>query len=433
MFKIFIFLSIFFINKLECSIQVKFWIATCTLNECSTALNTCINCFGERNCKSCITSAKADCSTCANDIYNKDELENIGGNQYLICDNSDPIQQKVCHLFCRGQYLQTGFCVRIQNIPVCQCMTDSPTTTTRPIESSTTTLVPTKPYFNGTLKNQITFGGYEYVNVLPNGYIARGSDNLMQIWDVETGVVKKNLTTVYGFSIALGSLSNGDLITGYYHDKIIGIWDLKVVDDEPLKRFLYFNDSFFYLIVLENDDLIIASQTTFNILIVDSYDGSVKQRLAGHESNVNQLMNLGDQNLASCSSDGTVKIWNLVNGTLLKNFQHSQDVLSFSFLKNGNLVSGLYNGDIEIRNFNTGILIRVLYGHTEFICPQCLFVLQNGNILSGSNDGTFKIWNPYDSTTLATYNHINEKVYEMKFLPNGNLLSVSPTSIFIWS
>ncbi|RMZ99010.1 hypothetical protein BpHYR1_021583, partial [Brachionus plicatilis] len=65
------------------------------------------------------------CSICADDIYNKDDLETIDGNEYLICDPGDPIQSKVFHLYCRGQYAQSGQCVRVNHLPICKCYSDS--------------------------------------------------------------------------------------------------------------------------------------------------------------------------------------------------------------------------------------------------------------------------------------------------------------------
>ena len=105
--------------------NTKSWLFTCAINSCSPFLNLCFNCFGERQCKTCITNIKSDCELCANDIYDKNNLEYIGGKEYLICDSTEPLHTKVCHLFCRGQFSQTGFCSKVQNVPVCICSSDT--------------------------------------------------------------------------------------------------------------------------------------------------------------------------------------------------------------------------------------------------------------------------------------------------------------------
>ncbi|RNA20090.1 hypothetical protein BpHYR1_014898 [Brachionus plicatilis] len=77
-----------------------------------------MSCFGKRGRKSCKALSKSECAVYAADIFNKDDLETINGNNYLICDSLDQIQSKVCHLYCRGQYAQSGECVRENNIPI---------------------------------------------------------------------------------------------------------------------------------------------------------------------------------------------------------------------------------------------------------------------------------------------------------------------------
>ena len=103
--------------------------------------------MGEASCKTCITNSLPACSNCANDIYNKDDLETIGGIQYMLCDISSQFQQKVCHLFCRRQNHQTGQCVKIQQILVCECTSDSITT-------------PITPSYNYLSKNYLSITKY---------------------------------------------------------------------------------------------------------------------------------------------------------------------------------------------------------------------------------------------------------------------------------
>ncbi|RNA28920.1 hypothetical protein BpHYR1_004450, partial [Brachionus plicatilis] len=114
----------------------RYWLISCTLSGCSFAFSSCMNCYGERGCKSCIALSKPECAVCADDIFNKEDLETINGNQYLICDSGDPIQSKVCHLYCRGQFAESGNCVRENNLPICKCSSETGSSTT---DSSVTT------------------------------------------------------------------------------------------------------------------------------------------------------------------------------------------------------------------------------------------------------------------------------------------------------
>ena len=291
-------------------------------------------------------------------------------------------------------------------------------------------------------KLQITVPRYEKVFVLKNGDFVRGSYGFgsnIQIYDSTTGLIKRNLTSSHTSEISpwvFGQLSNGLLVAGYYDSLTILIWDLNALNEEPLKRVFQTNGDLFALTVLKNDDLA-TGQDDFeksDIIIRNSQNGSIKHTLVGHTSTVFQILELPNGNLVSCSNDKTVRVWNpSLSSSLVKTINHSSYVYSIAILKNGYLASGLRSGEIEIRNFDTGDLIRTLYGHTNSICwINCLHVLDNGDLLSASYDKTIKVWNPYDGTIKLSNNKHQSALYQLDFLPNGNLLSVSENEIFIW-
>ena len=116
-----LFVTIFSITEALSETDSKYWLYTCNSVECSLAFSSCLNCFGEQGCKTCISVSKPGCSVCAEDIFNKNHLEPVNENKYLVCDPSDPFQLKVCHFYCRGQYEETGQCMRMGNKPVCIC------------------------------------------------------------------------------------------------------------------------------------------------------------------------------------------------------------------------------------------------------------------------------------------------------------------------
>lgn len=120
----------FLFAQIESSlVHPRYWFSTCSSTECTTALNFCLNCVGERMCKSCVTTHSPSCATCVDDIFNKDDLETVNGQQYLFCDISDPFQSKVCHFYCRGQLALSGQCTMLFNMPLCQCATQASSTT----------------------------------------------------------------------------------------------------------------------------------------------------------------------------------------------------------------------------------------------------------------------------------------------------------------
>ncbi|RNA03049.1 serine threonine kinase, partial [Brachionus plicatilis] len=300
------------------------------------------------------------------------------------------------------------------------------------------TLSRNKPqiHFNGTVKLNIPIGWYRRILPLPNGDLVRGSrGNLIEIWDLQKGIIKRNLISSYSRPFVFGLLSNGDLVAGYIYSKTLLVWDLKITNGEPLKRIIQTNDSFWCMTVLKNDDLAIGQKGNGNdIIIRDSQNGLIKKKLVGHLSTVYQIIELPNGNLVSCSDDKTVKVWNISNGAVIKSITHETDVHSIAFLPNGYLVSGLYGGTINIWNLETNQLIRNLIGHRNIICSNnCLHVLANGDLLSGSWDKTIKVWNPSDGTLKFISPLQKDYVYQLAVLPSGNFISSSYYELIVWN
>ena len=74
--------------------------------------------------------------------------------------------------------------------------------------------------------------------------------------------------------------------------------------------------------------------------------------LKGHTDYVLSLVALPDSTLASSSSDYTIKIWDTLNGKLLKTLTgHTGSVTSLAVLLNNTLASG--SGDKTIKIWDT--------------------------------------------------------------------------------
>jgi WD40 repeat protein len=125
------------------------------------------------------------------------------------------------------------------------------------------------------------------------------------------------------------------------------------------------------------------------------------------------------------------------NGLLLNTLTgHTNMVLGLVALPNGNLASGSNDFTIKIWNPNTGSLLYTLYGHRG---SMCIILLSNGNLASattstGTGDTVIRIWNPNTGSLLYTLNGHSDAITVLKELPNGNLLSGSwDATIKIWN
>jgi hypothetical protein len=136
---ILILINVIIINKVIASNNGRSWLYACSEGDCSDAIGNCNqkNCLGQEDCIDCVTKDSFTCRTCVNEIFNK--LNLIKGQ--LICSINDPLQVKVCEIYCRGKYEDGGKCERDQNqISRCLCQSKDQISTEKVTEMPITTV-----------------------------------------------------------------------------------------------------------------------------------------------------------------------------------------------------------------------------------------------------------------------------------------------------
>lgn len=172
-----------------------------------------------------------------------------------------------------------------------------------------------------------------------------------------------------------------------------------------------------HLLALTNTEVIICVNNI--IYIWDIKQEKYIKKLEGHDNNINTVLLLHNGNLVTCSSDKTIRIWDLKNYTCL--FTLNDHINSVKFIayfpKMKLLVSAATRFDqsnfqleldptIRIWNYTTGVCIKVLTGHKDDIC--FLSVLNDSKIIIGYTDKKLHIWD------------INKNILEKEItLPEG--------------
>jgi WD40 repeat protein len=118
----------------------------------------------------------------------------------------------------------------------------------------------------------------------------------------------------------------------------------------------------------------------------------------GHSGRVPALEFMNEDLIASGSEDCSIKIWSIPTGTTQMTINTGQDVWSLSMLNDGShLASGLFSGNVNIYNINTGSLKASLKGHTGKVNDLALFTTNDKSksdlLASSSDDSTIRIWN----------------------------------------
>jgi len=129
------------------------------------------------------------------------------------------------------------------------------------------------------------------------------------------------------------------------------------------------------------------------IKVCNIYTGEIIHTLTGHQNMISSLtFSLNGTMIASSSSDGTARLWNLTTGKC-KEFVNDDGCRSVAINSDNNIIAiGQLNGTIQLLNVETGQNIHTLIGHTDRVLTR-KSSLDNSKIISGSEDGTMRLWN----------------------------------------
>lgn len=145
-----------------------------------------------------------------------------------------------------------------------------------------------------------------------------------------------------------------------------------------------------------------------NAVVTSAYDGAVGwfdtvskevKVLGYHNHLVNSIVvNDSGTKAASCSSDYTVKIWNLLTLELERVlYGHSDDVEAFVFVDEKTAVSASRDQRILVWNLETGAILRVIEGHEKDVLS---LAYHNGKLYSSGDDKTLRVWDLYNGQLL---------------------------------
>jgi uncharacterized protein with WD repeat len=182
--------------------------------------------------------------------------------------------------------------------------------------------------------------------------------------------------------------------------------------------------------------------TASSVFMTKNKEFVLVNTLTGHSYAVTSIAISPDgQTLVSGSNDGTIKVWKLHNGELLRTLtvvrssSYYSSVLSVAISPDGQtLVSGADDKTIKVWNLHNGELLRTLTEHSKGVLSVAISP-DGQTLVSGSYDKTIKVWNLHNGELLRSFqgagwfNHIQS----IAISPDGQtLVSGSGKTIKVW-
>ncbi|MBY9068225.1 DUF4062 domain-containing protein [Hyphomonas sp. WL0036] len=272
-------------------------------------------------------------------------------------------------------------------------------------------------------------GGIMALLVLPDRRLASGShDRTICMWDPSRGAETARLEGHEGWVTALAVLPDGRLASGSF-DRTIRLWDWTTA---AVTSALQGDGNAARALAALPDGRLASDGTGATIRLRDPATGAETARLEGHKSEVDALgvrpdgvralAVLPEGHLASCSSDGTIRLWDPASGAeIARLWGHRGVVNALAVLPDGHLASGSHDRTICLWDPSSGAETARLEGHEGWV--TALAVLPDGRLASGSDDRTIRLWDPATGAEVARLEGHGDGIRALVALPDGHLVS----------
>lgn len=177
--------------------------------------------------------------------------------------------------------------------------------------------------------------------------------------------------------------------------------------------------------------LLVSASEDKSMFVWDVASGIKKSLLLGHSKAVIKCQFIDDKRIASIGEDGAMKVWDIESGQEIMSFSdHEKDIESLAVGKHY-IATGGKNGQLVLRSKKDYELARKLSVGTSL--SALTFDLLGTKLLSGTDDGLIKIWNPEDGELLAELDNGKGNINNLTMTFDNQYVVVSSQTCNIYS
>jgi hypothetical protein len=253
--------------------------------------------------------------------------------------------------------------------------------------------------------------------------IASSSTSAIDIWDVASGRLVRQLEGHTDFVNALAVSPDGRRLASGSYDFTVRLWDIQT--GKEIRRFKGPEKAVAFIALSPDGKSLAAGGYDKVIWVWDVASGNEIRRLEGSQGDILGLTFSADgKTLASNGCELVIRLWDLTTGKevrqLVGNRHH---IRTFAFAADGKTgVSGGCDHSIRVWDLGTGKEKRQLVGHSGDVF-SVTFSPDGNTLASGSHDGSVRLWDLAEGAELRRCgDHVGGVIY-VAFAPDGRTLT----------
>jgi WD40 repeat protein len=265
-----------------------------------------------------------------------------------------------------------------------------------------------------------------------------GSDLTLRMWDVNSGALRMTWEDIGDASQLLFS-PDGTVLAVLDSNKV-SLWD---VDSGQLVNQLEEEDLRLLRMAFAPQGIIVAAIEDDTVYVMDGISGDLISMLEEHEDRVSRVdVSPDGSQLVSATSDGTLRLWDVSSGQLLRKLHGIVGGLSLmgvEFSSDGAWIGARYlGGTTYIWNTNTGRLHSRLEEHSGRV--RSLTLSKDGShLIAGGLMESIKVWDTDTSELVNSLEGHLTPVRSVAYAHDGTMMASgglwSPnrtTTLYLW-